>query len=225
MAMEGHFRDYPDGAPLYLFGIPDQGAQRLDHAMAIPHLGSLILKGDPYAPVKGLNNVPRADQPPVAIVFWSFRIMVGIGMAMIGIGLWSLWARWRRTLFAPGWLHRAAPVMGPSGFVAVIAGWVTTEVGRQPYTIYGVLRTVESVAPIGVPSVAASLLAFIVVYMRCWARPGWSGKRPARSTRMRAATPGPCSRPLRCSLPRSASTPLSWRGSIGGAGSPPPACS
>ena len=164
MAMEGHFDSHPDGAPLYLFGIPDQDAQRLDHAVAIPKLSSLILKHDPDAPLAGLDTVPRDEQPPVGIVFWSFRIMVGIGFAMLGIGLWSLLARARGKLYEWRWLHRAALVMAPSGLIAVLAGWVTTEVGRQPWTIYGLLRTADAASPLDAPAVGASLLSFIVVY-------------------------------------------------------------
>ena len=137
MAMEGHFQSHPDGAPLYLFGWPDQAAQTMRVPVAIPQLGSLLLEHDRNAPMQGLDTVPREDQPPVAIVFWSFRIMVGLGFLMFALGLWSLVARWRKKLHDWTWLHRLALVMGPSGFVAVIAGWVTTEVGRQPWVIYG----------------------------------------------------------------------------------------
>jgi len=98
MAIEGHYESHPDGAPLYLFGIPNDREQRLDHALAIPKAGSLILKHDPNAPMAGLDTVPDAEQPPVAIVFWSFRIMVGLGLLMFALGLASLWARWRGTL-------------------------------------------------------------------------------------------------------------------------------
>jgi cytochrome d ubiquinol oxidase subunit I len=98
------------------------------------------------------------------VVFWSFRIMVGLGMAIFGLGLLSLWARLRGTLYQSSWLHRLAVLLGPAGFVAVIAGWVTTEVGRQPFTVYHVLRTAESVSPIATPAVTGSLLAFVVVY-------------------------------------------------------------
>jgi len=164
MAMEGHFRSYPEGAPLYIFGIPNQAEQRLDYAVGIPKLSSLILKHDLDAPLPGLDTIPLAEQPPVGIVFWAFRIMVAIGFAMLGLGLWSLHARLRRTLFENRILHRAALVMGPSGLVAVIAGWITTEVGRQPYTIYGHLLTADSAAPLSAPAVGASLIAFIVVY-------------------------------------------------------------
>lgn len=130
----------------------------------IPYLGSLILKHDPKAPLPGLNDFPRDRWPPTPIVFWSFRIMVAMGLAMLGLGLWSLLARWRGKLYDWRWLHRAALALGPSGFVAVIAGWVTTEVGRQPFTVYGLLRTAESHSPLAAPAVAASLVAFILVY-------------------------------------------------------------
>ena len=164
MAMEGHYKSYPDGAPLYLFGIPNDETQELDYAFGIPKLSSLILKHDPNAPMAGLDTIPDDEQPPVAIVFWSFRIMVGIGFAMLALGAWSLWARWRGMLYDWPWLHRAAVFMGPSGLVAVLAGWVTTEVGRQPYTVYGMLRTVDSVSPLAAPAVGWSLVAFVVVY-------------------------------------------------------------
>jgi cytochrome d ubiquinol oxidase subunit I len=162
--MEGHFESHPEGAPLYLFGIPDQENQRLDYAVGIPKLSSLILKHDLNAPLAGLDTVPREEQPPVAIVFWSFRIMIAIGFAMLGLGVWALVRRVQGRLYDSPMLHRAALVMGPAGFVAVLAGWVTTEVGRQPYTVYGLLRTSDSLAPIDAPAVGASLLAFIVVY-------------------------------------------------------------
>lgn len=164
MAMEGHYESYPEGAPLYLFGIPNDKEQRLDYAIGIPKLSSLILKHDLNAPLDGLDTVPDADQPPVFIVFWSFRIMVATGMTMLLVGLISLFLRWRRRLYDAHLFHRMVILMGPSGFIAVLAGWITTEVGRQPFTVYGLLRTTESVAPIEAPAVAASLVAFIVVY-------------------------------------------------------------
>ncbi len=164
MAMEGHYDSYPEGAPLYLFGIPDEENQELDYAIGIPKLSSLIIKHDLNAPMKGLDTVPDELQPPVPIVFWSFRIMVGIGMLMVLVGFVSLFLRWRRKLYEMPLFHRAAMLMGPSGFVAVLAGWITTEVGRQPYTVYGHLMTSDSIAPVEAPAVAASLIAFIVVY-------------------------------------------------------------
>jgi len=164
LAMEGDFEPSPHGAPLILFGIPSQKDAKVYYKVEIPQLGSLILKHSPGAPLPGLKDYPRAKWPPVPIVFWSFRIMVGLGMAMLGLAVWGLWARFRRRLYDIVWLHRAAVVMGPAGFVAVLAGWVTTEVGRQPYTVYGYLLTAQSRSPLAAPAVAASLLAFVLVY-------------------------------------------------------------
>jgi cytochrome bd ubiquinol oxidase subunit I len=115
--------------------------------------------------VKGLKDFPKEERPPSQVVFWSFRLMVGLGFAMLGVGLWSLLRRLQfEGLYRDKWLHRAALLMAPSGFIAVIAGWVTTEVGRQPFTIYGLLRTAQAVAPIEAAAVGTSLLVFIVVY-------------------------------------------------------------
>jgi cytochrome d ubiquinol oxidase subunit I len=164
MAMEGHYESHPEGAPLYLFGIPNEKEQRLDYAIGIPKLSSLIIKHDLNAPMKGLDTVPDELQPPVPVVFWSFRIMVGLGMLMVLAGVISLFLRWRKRLYDTPLFHRFAMVMGPTGFVAVLAGWITTEVGRQPYTVYGHLKTIESIAPVEAPAVAASLIAFIIVY-------------------------------------------------------------
>jgi cytochrome d ubiquinol oxidase subunit I len=164
MAMEGHFQSHPNGAPLILFGWPDQEKAIVKYALEIPKASSLILKHSLDAPLKGLDTVPRENWPRVALVFWSFRIMVGIGFLMLGIGLFSLWARWRGTLYDSKLLHSFALAMGPAGFIAVLAGWVTTEAGRQPFTVYGLLRTVDSASPLDAPAVATSLLAFIVVY-------------------------------------------------------------
>jgi cytochrome d ubiquinol oxidase subunit I len=139
------------------------------------------------------------------VVFFSFRAMIAIGFLMAGIGAWSLFLRWRRSLFHNPWLMRAVVVMGPSGFLAVICGWITTEVGRQPYTVYGVMRTAESMSPIGLPGVATSLLAFIVVYavvyaagigflLKLMGRPPVRGEAdppPGQPIRTAGITPGP----------------------------------
>ncbi|MBA4081496.1 MAG: cytochrome ubiquinol oxidase subunit I, partial [Erythrobacter sp.] len=154
MAMEGHYQSHPDGAPLILFGIPDSEAKTVRYAIEIPKMSSLILKHDLNAPLAGLDTVPDDLEPPVPMLFWSFRIMVGIGFAMLGIGLWSLWGRVRGKLYDMPWLHRAAVLMGPSGFAAVLAGWITTEVGRQPFVIYGLLRTADAASPLDAPAVA-----------------------------------------------------------------------
>ena len=204
MAMEGHYQSHPDGAPLILFGIPNSDEQRVDYAIEIPKLSSLILKHDLNAPLAGLDTVPKELHPPVGIVFWSFRIMVAIGFAMLGIGFWSLWCRWRGTLGENGWLHRAAVLMGPAGFLAVLAGWVTTEVGRQPFTVYGLLRTAESHSPLAAPAVAVSLIAFVIVYfaafgagtyylLRLMAKPPEPGESEPQKMPQRAAGITPAS--------------------------------
>jgi len=164
MAMEGHYQSHPDGAPLILFGIPNSAENRVDYAIEIPKVSSLILKHDMNAPLLGLDTVPESDRPPVGIVFWAFRIMVGLGFLMALLGAVSLLARARGKLYDWPWLHRFALAMGPSGLVAVLAGWITTEVGRQPWTVHGLMRTAESASPLAAPAVAASLLAFVVVY-------------------------------------------------------------
>jgi cytochrome bd ubiquinol oxidase subunit I len=169
MAMEGHFRSHQDGAPLVLFGLPDQAAGKVRFAIEIPKLSSLILKHAIDAPLSGLDTVPRENWPPVPIIFWSFRIMVGLGFLIMGLGLFSLWQRWRGALYQSRLLLAWAMAMGPAGFVAVLAGWFTTETGRQPFTVYGMLRTVDSASPLAPPAVASSLVAFVVVYFAVFA--------------------------------------------------------
>ena len=173
MAMEGHYDSHPDGAPLILFGIPNSAEKRVDYAIEIPKASSLILKHDLNAPMAGLDTIADDREPPVGIVFWSFRVMVGLGFAMLGLGLFSLVARFRRTLYDWSLLHRLAILMGPTGFVAVIAGWITTEVGRQPYTVYGQLLTGQSHSPLAAPAVAASLMVFVLVYFAVFGAGTW----------------------------------------------------
>jgi cytochrome d ubiquinol oxidase subunit I len=173
MAMEGHFESYPNGAPLILLGMPDSEMEKTHVLLEIPKLSSLILKHDTNAPLAGLKTIPKQNRPPAEIVFWSFRVMVGLGMLMLLLGLWSLAARLRKRLYKWKWLHRFALVMGPSGFVAVIAGWITTEVGRQPWVVYGLLRTADARAPIDAPAVATSLIAFVIVYFAVFGAGTW----------------------------------------------------
>ena len=164
-AMEGLYESYPEGrAPLTLFGLPDDEAGVIRYAVKVPLLGSLILTRSLDTPIRGLDAFPEDERPPAALVFWTFRIMVAVGFAMLGVGLWSAVARWKGRLYDARWLHRATVLMGPSGFLAVLSGWITTEVGRQPYTVYGLLRTDESMAPLQADAVGASLIAFVVVY-------------------------------------------------------------
>ena len=162
-AMEGHF-DTEARASLYLFGLPNEETAEVDYALKVPGLASIILKHDIDAEVTGLDQFPKEDWPPVATVFWSFRIMVGIGFLMVLAGLWSGLQRLRGKLYDSNWLYRFSLFMGPMGFVAVIAGWMVTEVGRQPWVIYGLLRTADAASPIDKAGVAGSLIAFIVVY-------------------------------------------------------------
>ena len=162
-AMEGHFETQA-GAPLLLFGLPDMREERTRYAVEIPKLGSLILTHDWNGTVRGLKEWPPAERPNAALLFWSFRVMVGLGVAMVLTGVWSLALRVRRRLFATPLLFKATILMSPAGLIAVIAGWITTEAGRQPYTIYGLLTTVESASSVGAAAVGASLAAFVVVY-------------------------------------------------------------
>jgi len=173
MAMEGHYQSHPHGAPLILFGIPNDEEQRMEHSIEIPRLSSLILKHDLNAPLKGLDTVAPENRPSVEIVFWTFRVMVGLGSLMLLLGACSLLARARRKLYDWRWLLRFALAMGPAGFVAVIAGWMTTEIGRQPFTVYGLLRTADSVSPLAAPAVATSLIAFVIVYFAVFGMGTW----------------------------------------------------
>jgi cytochrome d ubiquinol oxidase subunit I len=162
-AMEGHY-ETQRGAPLILFGIPDDKAEMTRYAIEIPRAGSLILTHDFEGEVRGLKSFPRDQRPPSVMVFFSFRIMVGLGLLMIAFGLIGTGLATTKKLFAQRWFLNWAMLMGPTGLVAIIAGWIVTEVGRQPYTVYGLLRTAESASPIDAPAIQVSLIAFIVVY-------------------------------------------------------------
>jgi cytochrome d ubiquinol oxidase subunit I len=164
LAIEGYYHAYPNGAPWHVVGMPDDEAETVRWAMTLPNLGSLGIEHDLHAPMPGLDALPKADRPSSPILFWSFRLMVGLGLLMFALGLWSLLARLRGRLYDWRSLHRFALAMGPAGFVAVICGWVTTEVGRQPWVVYGLLRTRDAVSPIGTPGVTGSLIAFVLVY-------------------------------------------------------------
>jgi len=164
-AIEGHWENTPgEGVPLTLFGWPDMEAEKTRFAVEVPHLGSLILTHSWKGQFPGLKSFPPQDRPYSPMVFWSFRIMVGLGLLMIALGLWGTWARWRGRLFDAKMLLRAACWMGPAGLVALIAGWITTEVGRQPWIVYGLLRTAEAVTPNTTAEVAVTLLLFVIVY-------------------------------------------------------------
>jgi cytochrome d ubiquinol oxidase subunit I len=163
-AMEGHWENTGPAA-LVLLGFPDQDGERNRAEIAIPHLGGLILKHDWNGRYAGLKDFPKEDRPPVWPVFFAFRAMVGVGVLLILLGLTGAWLWVRGRLFTTRWYLTIATYSWPVGFIAIIAGWVTTEVGRQPYVAYGILRTSQAVSPVGTVTVAASLAAFLLVYL------------------------------------------------------------
>ncbi len=163
-AMEGHW-ETRRGGPLLLFAVPDEANETNRYAVGIPKLGSLIVTHDLDGEIRGLKEVPPEERPPVAPVFYGFRVMVGIGILMLITAFWSL-LRWRGDRLAKSRaLLRTWACMSPAGFIAVLAGWYTTEIGRQPYVIYGLMRTSEAATAIDAASVKASLIAFATVYL------------------------------------------------------------
>jgi cytochrome bd ubiquinol oxidase subunit I len=161
--MEGHWHTSGE-VPLLLFALPDQTAETNHFELRIPKLASLILTHDPQGVVQGLTAVPPEDRPPVAIVFWSFRIMVGCGLAVLLLAWWGVWLQLRGRLMRSANYLRLLCLSGPIGFLAVLAGWVTTECGRQPWTVHGLLRTEESGSAVATENVVITLVAFIVIY-------------------------------------------------------------
>jgi cytochrome d ubiquinol oxidase subunit I len=156
------------GVPLTLFAIPDAKAETNRFAIEVPLLGSLILTHDVDGEVKGLKDFPADQRPPVAIPFFAFRIMVGCAVVMLGVVLLGGWLRWRGELglSPPPLFLLLCRLTTPIGFIAVIAGWVVTEVGRQPWTVYGLLRTADSVSPsLTGSNVLISLLGYMAVYL------------------------------------------------------------
>jgi cytochrome d ubiquinol oxidase subunit I len=165
-ALEGHWENRGNEAlPLLLFGVPDMQQERTRYAVEVPHLGSVILTHSWRGQIKGLKAFPREERPNALILFWSFRLMVGLGLLMIGLGLWSLWLRRGGRLFTSRAFLRAAMWMGPAGLLAVLAGWITTEVGRQPWVVYGLLRTADGVSPHSALPLALTLGVFVVSYL------------------------------------------------------------
>ncbi|WAH55862.1 cytochrome ubiquinol oxidase subunit I [Pseudomonas silvicola] len=164
-AIEGHWENTDDKpTPLILFGIPDMQAEKTRYAVEIPYLGSLILTHSLDKQIPALKSFAPEDRPNSTIIFWSFRIMAGLGMLMIVVGLWSLWLRKRGTLYQCRPFLYLALFMGPSGLIALLAGWFTTEVGRQPWVVYGVMRTKDAVANHSVEQLTLTLVLFVLVY-------------------------------------------------------------
>jgi cytochrome d ubiquinol oxidase subunit I len=160
-AIEGIWEGGPN-IPLLLFAIPNEQERRNDYAIGIPNGASWILRHDPDGVLPGLNEF-EGKHPPVFTVFWSFRVMVGIGVLMIAAAWYGAW-RTRRGGEAPRWFMRALAAMTFSGWVAVLAGWMVTEIGRQPWLVHGVLATAEAASAVPAGSIAISFVAYAVVY-------------------------------------------------------------
>ncbi|HYP10051.1 MAG TPA: cytochrome ubiquinol oxidase subunit I [Xanthobacteraceae bacterium] len=164
-AIEGRY-DTVQPTPLTLFGIPDDAAATMHDAIEIPYLGSLILTHSWNGTIKGLKEWPADQRPPVGPPFFAFRIMVGIGVIMLLVVVIGQLLQLRGRLWDSVWFLRLCQLVAPLGFVAVVAGWITTEVGRQPWTVYGLLRTADSVSPsLTGANVAWSLAFYVLVYL------------------------------------------------------------
>ncbi len=164
-AIEAHW-ETGKRVPLILFAVPDAAAETNHFTIEVPYLGSLVLTHSLDGEIKGLKEWPAADRPPVAIPFFAFRIMVGIGLLMLAVVVVSWWLRYKGRLFDSPWFLKLCLWMTPAGFLAVLAGWTTTEVGRQPWTVYGLLRTADSTPPsLTGGNVLLSLIGYMVVYL------------------------------------------------------------
>ncbi|AJP56278.1 hypothetical protein UC34_03225 [Pandoraea vervacti] len=163
-AIEGLWETEKGGTALNLFGLPDMDAEVTRYAVKVPHLGSLILTHSWDGEIRGLKEFAPQDRPYSPVIFWTFRIMAGLGMLMLLTALLGVWLRIRGKFYETRWYQWMVLCMGPSGLIALLAGWITTEVGRQPWTVYGVLRTTQSVSPVSAQQVGVSLLILVVVY-------------------------------------------------------------
>lgn len=162
-AIEAHW-DGSKPAPFVIFAWPDEKAERNVAEISIPYAGSLVLKHDPQGLFPGLRDFPEDERPPVVPVFFSFRLMLAIGMLMIAIGLIGAVLWWRKRLFVHRRYLTAVSTCWPLGFIAILAGWMVTEIGRQPWIAYGVLRTADATSPVAAGTVALSLALFVMVY-------------------------------------------------------------
>lgn len=164
-AIEGHWENSGDaGVPLTLFGWPDMDAETNHFSVDIPRLGSLILTHSLDGQFPGLKDFAKEDRPNSTVVFWTFRVMVGLGVLMIFLGIWAALAYRRGQLYSSRRLLRFSLYMGPTGLVAILAGWFTTEIGRQPWIVYDIMRTADGVTPHGAFEVGLTLALFVVVY-------------------------------------------------------------
>ncbi len=165
-ALEGHWENKPgEAVPLTLFGWPDMEKETTLYAIKVPNLGSLILTHTWDGQFPGLKEYAKEDRSNSTVVFWSFRIMVGLGMLMLLLGVWGAWLRWRGRMFDDARLFlRFAVCMGPAGLLSILAGWYTTEIGRQPWIVYGVMRAKDAVSNHSALAMSVTLVMFIVVY-------------------------------------------------------------
>ncbi|MNZ14202.1 Cytochrome bd-I ubiquinol oxidase subunit 1 [compost metagenome] len=164
-AIEGHWENRPgEATPLILFGLPDMQAEKTRYSIEIPYLGSLILTHSLDRQIPALKSFPKEDRPNSTVVFWSFRIMAGLGMLMILTGLLALLLRRNGALYRHKGFLRLVLAMGPSGLIALLAGWFTTEVGRQPWVVYGLLRTAHAASEHSVVQLSVTLAIFVAVY-------------------------------------------------------------
>ncbi|MED5526453.1 MAG: cytochrome ubiquinol oxidase subunit I [Pseudomonadota bacterium] len=164
-AIEGHWENKPgEATPLILFGIPDMAAEKTKYSLEIPYLGSLILTHSLHKQIPALKSFPKEDRPNSTVIFWTFRVMAGLGMLMVLSGLLALVLRRRGSLYCNRLFLRFVMLMGPSGLIALLAGWITTEMGRQPWVVYGLLRTKDAVSNHDVYQLSFSLALFVVIY-------------------------------------------------------------
>jgi cytochrome bd ubiquinol oxidase subunit I len=164
-AMEAHFVTKPGSTGLYVFGHPDEKEQRVKYGLEIPGMLSFLVHGNFHQPVDGLDKIPREDWPPVAITFHAFHIMIGLGMFFIAITLYALYLRWRGTLFDKRWLMWVFVVSIPLPFIANQLGWVTAEVGRQPWVVYNILRTSDALSKsVSASQTLGSIIMFAIIY-------------------------------------------------------------
>ena len=162
-AMEAHW-DGSKPADLVLFAWPNEAEERNDYEISIPNIASLIITHDVNGLFKGLKDFAPQDRPPVKPVFFAFRVMVGIGMLMIAAGLIGAFLWWRGLLFNARWYLWPLSLAWPAGFIAILAGWWVTETGRQPWLVYGILRTKDAASPVSAEAVLTTLVAFVIVY-------------------------------------------------------------
>jgi cytochrome d ubiquinol oxidase subunit I len=196
-AIEGHWQNIPgESVPLTLFGVPDMRTETTRFAVDVPRLGSLILTHSWDGQIPGLKSFAPEDRPNSTVVFWTFRIMVGLGMLMLLLGLWAGLARLRRRLYTSKLFLGFAVLMGPAGLIAILAGWLTTEIGRQPWVVYGVMRTSDAVSNHSLFELSATLTIFVVTYIAVFGTgisymiklivrgpeqsPGWTEEGPHR---------------------------------------------